>query len=183
MIKDLVRQNRSCRRFHQEVTIELETLRELVDLARFAANGRNKQPLKYMLFNDIERNALIFAHIDIGGNPQEGDRPPAYIIILGDKMITEDFVHNHAIAAQNIMLGATEKGLGSLIIGGIQRDKLREALVVPPHYEILLLVAIGKSKETTVIDTLEPDGDSAGWWDNDSVRHTPKRKLDDIIIN
>jgi len=173
MIKDLVRQNRGCRRFHQEVTIELETLRELVDLARFAANGRNKQPLKYMLFNDTERNALIFAHIGIGGNSQERGRPPAYIIILGDKKITEDFAHSQAIAAQNIMRGATEKGLGSLIIRGIQRDKLREALAIPPHYEILLPGAICRSKETTVIDTLEPDGASAGWWDNDSVRHTP----------
>jgi len=40
MIRDLVLKNRSHRRFHQEVAIELETLRELVDLARLSASAR-----------------------------------------------------------------------------------------------------------------------------------------------
>ncbi|TFG90949.1 MAG: nitroreductase, partial [Syntrophobacterales bacterium] len=34
MIKDLVAKNRSYRRFHQDSPITLDTLRELVDLAR-----------------------------------------------------------------------------------------------------------------------------------------------------
>jgi len=49
MIRDLILKNRSYRRFHQEVTIERETLRELVDLARCSASAANRQPLKYIL--------------------------------------------------------------------------------------------------------------------------------------
>ena len=60
MMKDLILQNRTCRRFHQEVTIEREALRELVDLARCSASGANMQPLKYILSCDPEKNALIF---------------------------------------------------------------------------------------------------------------------------
>ena len=63
MIKELILKNRSCRRFHQDVAIELETLRELVDLARFAATGSNRQPLKYILSCTPERNAQIFPTI------------------------------------------------------------------------------------------------------------------------
>ena len=45
--------------------------------------------------------------------PVEGERPSAYIIILGDKNLSGSFGVDHGIAAQSMMLGATERGLGS----------------------------------------------------------------------
>ena len=45
MIRNLILKNRSYRRFHQEVEINLKTLRELVDLARLSASAANLQPL------------------------------------------------------------------------------------------------------------------------------------------
>ena len=51
-LKELVTKNRSYRRFHQDVSIELETLKQLVNLARLSASGANKQPLKYILSCD-----------------------------------------------------------------------------------------------------------------------------------
>jgi len=62
MIRDLILKNRSYRRFYQEVSIELETLRELVDLARLSASAGNVQPLKYILSCNPKKNALIFPH-------------------------------------------------------------------------------------------------------------------------
>ena len=182
MIKDLILKNRTYRRFHQEIPVERDTLKELVDLARLAAYGRNRQALKYILSCEPEKNARIYTHIGLGGDPPEGDRPAAYIIILGDKEIIESFGCNQGIAAQNIMLGATEKGLGSCIIATIEREKLRETLAIPAQYDILLVVALGKSKETVVLETLAPGEDPAGYWDDKGVRHTPKRLLEDIII-
>lgn len=90
MIKDLIIANRTCRRFYQEVAIELETLRELVDLARLSASASNRQSLKYILSGDPERNALIFQCLGWAGalkdwpGPSEGERPSAYIIIQGE---------------------------------------------------------------------------------------------------
>ncbi|GAI92159.1 unnamed protein product, partial [marine sediment metagenome] len=63
MIRDLVMKNRSYRRFYQEVAIELATLRELVDLARLSASATNRQPLKYILSCEPQKNALIFPHL------------------------------------------------------------------------------------------------------------------------
>jgi len=63
MIRDLILKNRSYRRFHQEVDIKLETLRELVDLARLSASARNAQPLKYILSCQPQKNSLIFPHL------------------------------------------------------------------------------------------------------------------------
>ena len=58
--KKLVLQNRTCRRFHQEIPVDLETLRELVDLARLSASAGNRQALKYILVTDPQKNAGVF---------------------------------------------------------------------------------------------------------------------------
>ncbi len=188
MLKDLVRKNRSYRRFHQEVAVERETLRELVDLARLSASGANRQPLKYVLSSDPERNALIFpqlgwaAYLKEWLGPAEGERPSAYIVILGDTEVSQSFGVDHGIAAQSILLGATEKGLGGCIIASIQKEALRAALGIDPRYKILLVLALGKPKETVVIDPVGPDGDIKYWRDGEGVHHLPKRALDELIV-
>ena len=188
MIRDLILRNRTYRRFYQEVAIEFETLRELVDLARLSASGANWQPLKYILSCDPQKNVLIFpclgwaGHLKDWPGPSEGERPSAYIIILGDTEIRQSFGCDHGIAAQSILLGAREKGLGGCMHGSVKKDELSRALGILPRYEILLVLSLGKSKETVVIDDVEPDGDIKYWRDSDSVHHVPKRSLNDIII-
>jgi nitroreductase len=188
MIRDLILKNRSYRRFHEEVDIKLETLRELVDLARLSASARNAQPLKYILSCEPQKNSLIFPHLAWAGylkgwpGPSEGERPSAYIIILGDTEISRSFGCDHGIASQSIMLGAIEKGLGGCIIASIDKEGLRKALEIPPRYEILLVLTLGKPKEMVVIETVGDSGDTKYWRDSKSVHHVPKRPLDDIII-
>ena len=188
MIRDLILQNRSRRRFHQEVAIEHETLRELVDLGRCSASGSNRQPLKYILSCDPEKNAQIFPNLGWAGalrdwpGPSEGERPSAYIIILLDTEISTSTGCDHGIAAQSILLGAVEKGLGGCMHGSSKKDELSKTLGIPPRYEILLVLSLGKPKETVVLETVGPDGNFNYWRDSDNVHHVPKRRLDDIII-
>ena len=57
MIEELIKQNRSCRRFYQDHRIDPETLKNLVNLGRMSASGANLQPLKYIICSDPEQNA------------------------------------------------------------------------------------------------------------------------------
>jgi nitroreductase len=188
MLKELVRGNRSYRRFHQEVPVSCEELRELVDLGRLSASGANSQPLKYVLSHESERNAAVFetlgwaAYLKDWAGPEEGERPAAYIIVLGDTTIRKSFGLDPGIAAQSILLGAREKGLGGCILASIQRDALRHALGIDQRYEILLVLALGKPKETVVMEPVGPDGDIKYWRDADGVHHVPKRPLDEVIL-
>jgi len=188
MLKDLVIKNRSYRRFHEAFKIGCDTLKELVNLARLSASAANLQPLKYIISCDPHKNSLISPHLKWAGylkdwpGPQEGERPSAYIIILGDTEISKDFGCDHGIAAQSILLGATEKGLGGCIIGSIDREALRKTLNIPERYEILLVIALGKPKEKVVIEEVGPDGDIRYWRDDKGVHHVPKRKLEHIIL-
>jgi nitroreductase len=188
MIKELVLKNRSRRRFHEEVSINEETLKELVDLARCSASGANRQPLKYLLSWDQEKNAKIFPNLywaaalkDWDG-PVAGERPSAYIILLGDKEISETFGVDHGIAAQSILLGAVEKDLGGCMLGAINVKGLKEALQIPEKYAVLLVIALGKPNEEVVLETVGKDNQTNYWRDSNEVHHVPKRSLEDIII-
>jgi nitroreductase len=188
MIRDLILQNRSCRRFYEEVTIKRETLRELVDLARCSASAINRQPLKYILSCEPERNAAIFSCLGFAGllkdwpGPSKGERPSAYIIILLDTELSNSAGCDHGIAAQSILLGARDKGLGGCIHGAVMREELIRVFKISPRYEILLVISLGKPKEKVVLETVGPDGNTDYWRDSEGVHHVPKRPLDEIII-
>jgi len=189
MLADLIKQNRSCRRFYQAHTITLDTLKALVELARLSASAANLQPLKFILACNPEKNAAIFDCLAWAGylkewpGPEEGERPTAYIIILGDTTIAKKFGCDHGIAAQSILLGAREKGLAGCMIASIKRRRLGELFNLPSRYEIILTLAIGKPKEETVIETVGPDHDIRYWRDASAAHHVPKRSLDDIILD
>jgi len=188
MIRDLILKNRSCRRFHQ-TPVSRKTLEELIDLARLSPSAANKQPLKYILSCNKRKNNQVFPNlawagylIDWGG-PAEDERPTAYIIMLCDTEISKSVSADQGIAAQSILLGAVEKGLGGCIIASIHKQDIRKALDIPLKYEILLVIAIGEPKETVVLETVGAEGDIKYWRDKDSVHHVPKRKLKDIILS
>ncbi|NPA48343.1 MAG: nitroreductase family protein [Thermodesulfobacteria bacterium] len=184
---NLVKRCRSYRRFEEDFTIKLDTLQELIKLARLSASAGNLQPLKYILSCDPQTNARIFPHLHWAAylkdwpGPAEGERPSAYIIVLGDKEIAQVFGVDAGIATQNILLGAVERGLGGCIIGSVDRDELREEFDIPERFEILHVVALGRPKEKVVIEDIPPGGDIRYWRDENGVHHVPKRPLEELI--
>lgn len=188
-LRDLVLKTRSYRRFHQDVPIKREVLKRLVDMARLSASAGNLQPLKYILSNDPKLSAEIFSCLSWAGylkdwpGPVEGERPAAYITIVGDTEISKTFGCDHGIAVQNLLLEATEEDLGGCIIASINAKKLRKVLQLPGRYKILLVVAIGKPKEKVTIDRVDDDGNIKYWRDYNEMHHVPKRALKDVILD
>ncbi len=189
ILSDLVFDTRSYRRFSQDITLDRRTLEKLVDLARLSASAQNLQPLKYYLSYKSDINAIIFSHLTWAGylqgwnGPEEGERPSAYVLVLGDKSINSAFDYDAGIAAQSIRLGATEMGLGSCVVGSIKRKELAEAIQLSECYEILLAISIGKPKEKVVLETAKGNADIKYWRDNAGVHYVPKRCLSEVIIN
>ena len=187
-LKDLLMENRSYRRFHEEKPIRPELLVELVDMARYCPSGANRQPLKFITVASEEENAEVFKtlywakHLPEWEGPEEGERPTGYIAILGETEISHTYWSEYGIAAQAMLLGAVELGLGGCMIASIDRVALSEQLRVPSQYEILLVLALGVPKETVVLEDARHPGDFAYWRDDEGTHHVPKRPLSEVLL-
>ena len=164
-MKELVRQTRSYRRFQESHAVPMEVLEDLVDLARLSPSGRNLQPLKFMPCNDRDWNARIFPELAWAGylpdwpGPVAGERPSAYILVLGDQNLTREFGADPGIALPEHPPGRRRPGAGRLhhLVG--ERDRLPQVLGMPAHLEILLVIALGRPGEEVRLEPVGPDGD------------------------
>ena len=188
MIKDLVLKNRSYRRYIESFRINSDILKSLIELTRFCPSAANLQPLKYLICNIAEENAQIFKALSWAGyltewkGPSEGERPPAYIIVLGDTYISKNFQCDAGIACQTILLGAVAQGLGGCILGAIDRESIRGSFSIPEQYEILYVIAIGKPSESVFLEDANKDAGIRYWQDENGVHHVPKRTIQELIL-
>jgi nitroreductase len=186
-LKDLLLKNRSYRRFYQDETLETAVLKEMVENVRLAPSPSNLQPLKFVIVNDQEMNHKIFPILKWAGylkswhGPEEGERPAAYIILLGNRQTSAMVDWDYGIALQTILLTAVEKGYGGCAIGSCDRDKLHQLLAIPKELEIGCVIALGKPKEEVVLEEVKEDNIKY-WRDEDQVHHVPKRSLEDLLL-
>jgi nitroreductase len=188
-LESLVKQSRSYRRFDESYFVEREILHKLVGLAQYSPTGNNSQPLKFWLSNNPDMNQKIFPHLGWAASlkdwkgPEAGERPSAYIIILGDTDVQVNFGVDFGIAAQSIMLGATEMGLGGCMIASARREGIQEMLGIPERFRILLVIALGKPVETVVTEPVGETGSVRYYRDENGIHHVPKRALEELIVH
>lgn len=187
-LKEIVRKNRSYRRFFQNREITEDTLKELVDLARLTPSGRNMQPLKYKLVWEPEECGKLFPLLAWAGyladwdGPEEGDRPSAYIVMCNDTALAEATQWDQGICAQTMMLGAVEAGLGGCIIGSFRKKEVSELFHLPENLAPVLVLALGVPKEVVILTDVRPDGDIKYYRDEGGTHFVPKRSLEEIIV-
>ncbi len=184
---ELLKKTRSYRRFHQDISIEPEVLSSLIRNTRYCPSAANLQPLRYMLVTNRDMNSRIFeqlrwaAYLKDWNGPVAGERPSAYIIILGKPKANSFLQWDTGIALQTLMLSLTEIGFGGCPFGAFNREALEEILDLPDEFRIELVLAIGKPKEqVVVIDAI--DDRIKYYRDEKQVHHVPKRQLSDLIL-
>lgn len=188
-INNLIKKNRSYRRFDSSFALSDTQLAGLVELTRYTASARNMQPLRYLPVTGKQATDRIFPLLAWAGylpdwpGPAENERPTAYLVVCKESALADGHtLFDAGIATQTILLGAVEMGLGGCIIGAVNKSRLKEVTGLPDRYEILYVVALGKPTEEVVIDDLSDNGSIKYWRDEKQVHHVPKRKLNDLII-
>lgn len=180
-INNLILSNRSYRRFDYTHKLDKSLLKNLVELARHSPSARNAQPLKFLLINSEEECGAVFPALSWAGylkmwpGPRPGERPSAYIIVLGDTRLAKKFDWDAAIACQSMLLGGC-------MVGSVNRDELHSYFMLPDYLQVHLVLALGKPAEKVVVDDCPPGGSIEYWRDGDDVHHVPKRGLDELII-
>jgi nitroreductase len=184
MIYEKVSKRRTIRKF-TEAKVPRDVLIKCVDAARLSPSGMNRQPLKFIIVDDDQLLAEVFKQTRWAGylpdyGPTKDEMPRAYIIILMDTAIRKDSGHDVGIAAMSICMVAYDHGLGSCMLGAINRPELRRILKIPDQFEIPLAVAIGYPAESPIIGKVKK-GDIKYWLDSANVLHVPKRELEDVM--
>ena len=178
----LLRRNRSYRGFSG--TVSEAQLRELVGVVPLVASGMNRQALRFRLVSGADA-ALVHPLVKLGAAlpeehlPHPGMEPSAYIVVCStvpeDKVVDIDL----GIAAQSMLLKATEMGLGGIFILNFQREALREALGL--GLEPVAVIGLGKPAETVfLVPGASPD--ALSYYRKDGVHYVPKLSVDQLII-
>lgn len=188
MLKELVYQCRTFRRFYEDVKLSKEELLELVDMARMTASTANSQALKFAVYHEEEDNEKIFETLNWAGalpewdGPEQGERPSAYIIVLEDLALGKNKLVDVGITSQTMALGAVEMGYGCCMLMSLQRGKLAENLEIDTEkYAIQLVLALGKPKEEVKVVPAGADGNMKYYRDENQVHYVPKRSLDQVL--
>lgn len=192
MLKNLVRQTRTVRRFQEAKPLPPEMLHDLVDLARLGGSARNAQALKYMIITDEQQRQDLFPLLAWAGylphwpGPAAGERPPAYILCLLDSRVQKGpLTEAHfdlGIATQNLLLGAAAQGIFGCRIGAFVPARVQQLFNLPEQYSVLLVLALGYPAETVVLEEVGEDGDIRYWHDGQGIHHVPKRRLADVLV-
>jgi len=185
--EEIIYKRRTIRRFKQE-PITLETLKKLIDFARFAPMAKNVQALEFIIVHSSEIKEKLFPLVNWASSlpanqrtPEKGREPTAYIIVLVNTNIKKTYVDfDVGVAVENILIGAASYGIGSCWMGSIKIEKIRKLFQIPEFYIIKHVISLGYPDEDPVIESYK---DSFKYWkDNTGKIHVPKRALDDIIF-
>lgn len=76
-----------------------------------------------------------------------------------------------------------ENGYGGCLIGIYRKEKIISTLNIPERYDPLLIIALGKPKETVRLEEIDEGQDIKYYRDEQGIHHVPKRKLENIIIS
>lgn len=186
-LKNLILQNRSYRKFYADEPVSEAVLKSFIDLARQTPSSKNKQPLKYILVTQKKDTDFVFEqlqwakHLSDWPGPSKAERPPAYIIMLLDTKQNEQALIDAGISAQTILLGAVERNLGGCIIRTVNRENTRRYFKLPPHLQIIQVIAIGKPKQEIKLVKVK-EGKTEYFLDDTGVHCVPKRDLEDLIF-
>lgn len=185
-IHELATANRSVRRFRQEIRISDKELLQLIDSARLAPCGANLQLLRFTPVTERKHCTQIFPALKWAGyledwdGPDEGEKPPAYIIIHTPIEERRHIPVDAGIAAAYIVLAARESGYGSCMIMSFDENLIEEAAGTPAGYHPFLVIALGVPGEETVLE--EADGDIRYYRDAKDRHHVPKISIYKLIV-
>jgi nitroreductase len=186
-LKDIIEviKTRRCVREYKEDQISDEDINFLIDCARYAPSGFNMQPWSFLVIKNKDVMRKISEHgkktmIPMlepmkDSSPKARDfliflktkgtdmfyNAPLLIIILGNKNApTVDY--DCPMAAQNMMLAAQSKGIGSCWIGGVQPALMDEGFLrelgTPEGYKAIAPLIFGYPKgKTEAPRRAEPD--------------------------
>lgn len=179
---------RTYRRFDQSRRIPEAVIEEIIESARLSSSARNDQQLTFVVVENAEKVEKIFPMTHFAaalpkelGTPKEGEHPVLYILLLVEAGAADQWIPVDAgIAAANMTMAAWYHGVGSCIMGAIERKKIQEALAIPDKYEIHSAIAFGYPTHKSTVVPVGSDGKLQYYLDENKDYYVPKKDIQEI---
>lgn len=184
---EFLRTRRTYRRFEQR-PVAPEILTEAVEAARIASCGNNRQTLKYMILQSPEVVAAVQPLVHWAaslppeqGTPKPDEQPVAFIAVLQDERLPGGSDTDAGLAMSNMTAAAWSHGVGSCMMGSIDRPTLSQLMDLPEGVKLRYLVAFGYPSHKSHL--VEPrDGDTKYYLDDARDYCVPKRPLEEVLL-
>lgn len=159
---DLIKGRRSVRRFGKK-PVTRDIITKIVDVSRYAPSWKNTQTTRYIAITDEAEKEKIADECVMGFESNQKvikDAPCLIIILTVDErsgyerdgsFSTSKGTHwqsfDAGIAAQTFCLSAYENGLGTVIMGIYDEEKIREIIDIPSGSSVSALISLGYPAE------------------------------------
>ncbi len=187
-LMELLTTRRTYRRFDQSRPLPEEVVSDINESIRIASSARNAQELRFVAVTDPAKVEEIFPNTHFAGalppelgTPKDGEHPVCYYAVLYDGTKNNPLMGTDSgLAISNMTLAAWNHGVGSVIMGAIDRKAIKEILKIEDPWEIHLMVAFGyPTHKSTMVDM--KDGDVKYYLDDNKDYYVPKRTVKELV--
>ncbi len=156
---ELMMGRRSIRRF-QAREIPDEVLEKVFRAVQWAPSWANTQCWELIVVRDPQRKVALQDTLGKGNPASKAMVEAPVVLVLCGKLQSSGyykgqvttkfgdwFMFDLGLAAQNLCLMAHSLGLGTVIVGLFDHDKVKQLLEVPDGYEVVAMIPIGYPSE------------------------------------
>lgn len=177
---------RTYRRFEQK-PVPQDVVEDVIEAVRLSSCGANRQAVRLVIVNKPEDVAKIQPLVKWAaylppeqGTPKADELPTLYVAVVQDTSIPGDLNTDTGIALANLTLAAWDKGVGSCIMGAINKPALTELLGIEEPEKLAFMVAFGyPAHEAHIVPMTEATGVKY-YLDDNKDYCVPKRSAEEI---
>ena len=146
---ELLTTRRTYRRFAQKA-VPQDVVNDIVEAVRLSSCGANRQAVRLVMVQSPAMVAKVQPLVRWAaylppeqGTPKADELPTLYAAVLQDTSIPGDLATDTGIALANMTLAAWDKGVGSCIMGAINKPALTKLLGIEEPLKLAFMVAFG----------------------------------------
>ena len=185
-VMELLASRRTYRRFEQKA-VPQDVVEDIIEALRLSSCGANRQAVRLVVVNRPEDVARVQPLVKWAaylppeqGTPKADELPTLYVAVVQDTSIPGDLATDTGIALANITLAAWAKGVGSCIMGAINKPALSELLGIAAPDKLAFMVALGGPTHAARVVPMTEKTGIKYYLDENGDYCVPKRSVEEL---
>ena len=177
---------RTYRRFAQK-PVPQDVVDDIIEALRLSSCGANRQAVRLVIVSKPEDVAKVQPLVKWAaylppeeGTPKADELPTLYVAVVQDTSIPGDLNTDTGIALANMTLAAWDKGVGSCIMGAINRPALTKMLGIREPEKLAFMIAFGYPTHEAKVVPLTAETGVKYYLDADRNYCVPKRSKEEL---